>query len=73
MYYLASINGEVQEWLNWAVSKTAVPSNRYRGFESLPLRQEKTAHPCGGLFASCEASDSVLRFDYCQIFDLCSI
>ncbi len=31
--------GEVQEWLNWTVSKTVVPSNWYRGFESLPLRQ----------------------------------
>ena len=30
----------------------------------------ENSSPLGGLFASCEAKDSVLRFDYCQILDL---
>jgi hypothetical protein len=30
--------GEVAEWLKAAVSKTAILSNRDRGFESHPLR-----------------------------------
>ena len=32
--------GEVAEWLKAAVSKTAILSNRDRGFESHPLRQQ---------------------------------
>ena len=31
-------SGEVAEWLNAAVLKTAIPRNRNRGFESHPLR-----------------------------------
>ena len=33
------MRGEVAEWLKASVSKTDILSNRYRGFESRPLRQ----------------------------------
>src|SRR6266568_5708560 len=33
--------GEVQEWLNWTVSKTVVRCKTCRGFESLPLRHKR--------------------------------
>ncbi len=36
---LFNFNGEMPEWSNGAVSKTAVLGNRDRGFESLSLRQ----------------------------------
>ena len=34
--------GEVAEWLKASVSKTDILSNRYRGFESRPLRHAST-------------------------------
>ncbi len=36
---LSTGNGEVAEWLKASVSKTDISSDRYRGFESRPLRQ----------------------------------
>ncbi len=33
------VRGEVQEWLNWPLSKSGRPFSRSRGFESHPLRQ----------------------------------
>ena len=44
--------GEVPEWSIGAVSKTVVPRERYRGFESHPLRQiSQCPDPCGWIAA----------------------
>ena len=37
------MHGEVQEWLNWPLSKSGM-GLAHRGFESLPLRHEKRRH-----------------------------
>jgi hypothetical protein len=48
----------VAEWLKASVSKTDILSNRYRGFESRPLRQRESA--LGWIF---QAGERTLKAD----------
>jgi hypothetical protein len=66
--------GEVSEWLKVLVSKTGVRGNSYRGFESLPLRQDNRTRPCAWSYYLAEvdafepsvqrASDANRRFGH---------
>jgi hypothetical protein len=38
--------GQVAEWLKAPVSKTGIPFTRYREFESLPVRTDRTTERC---------------------------
>ncbi len=45
-FKISKVSGEVAERLNAAVLKTAIPGDRYRGFESLPLHHFLLCNKC---------------------------
>ncbi len=60
-------SGEMQEWLNWPLSKSGKPQGFEGSNPSLSAKREATRLLC--LVVSLLEKDSIHRFDDCQICD----